>query len=173
MGSSSRLCIHADAHGLPFKSGFFDKVFSQDGDAWLHPTKRVLMGEIHRVTARNGLFVYQSYADSKAMPKAALTKTKALLRKCGFAQTAVVHTEDVEEMFEAAGFRVESIASLHEVYAADNARMLESLRKIEPRLLKSYPPNDVRALADLLEWEGDLFRNRWWTGVLAVARKIA
>jgi len=171
MGSPSRLCIHADAHALPFKNEFFDKIFSQDGDAWLHPTKGVLMGEIHRVTARHGLFVYQSYADSKAMPKAALTRTKALLRKCGFAHTAVVHIEDVEEMFAAAGFRVESVRSLHEVYAQDNIRMLENLQNDRSHLLKNHPARQVQSLAELIEWETRLFSEHWWTGVLLVARK--
>jgi hypothetical protein len=157
---------------MPFRTGFFEKVFSQDGDAWLSPMKHILMAEIYRVTAPNGLFAYQTYVDSRDMPKRALAKTKVLLRECGFRQTSVVHGEDVEEMFESAGFQVESKRSLHNVYSQDNLRMLENLRRKKLQLLKTYVPADVDALGRLLQWEQRLFSERWWTGVLILARKL-
>jgi cyclopropane fatty-acyl-phospholipid synthase-like methyltransferase len=169
--SPAALCIQGDIHKMPFKDNFFQKLFSQDGDAWLHPAKRSLMAEIYRVTAPNGMFVYQSYVDSRKMPKAVFLKTKALFKKCGFPHTAVVHIEDLTGMFETAGFRVESIRSLHNVYASDNQRMLNNLKSHWPKLRKKHLARHLKTLLHLLEWEQMLFSNRWWTGVLVIAKK--
>lgn len=57
--------VVADAHKMPFLTGYFTKVFSQDGDAWLEPNKAQLMSEIFRIMKPGGRFVYQSYVATK------------------------------------------------------------------------------------------------------------
>lgn len=164
-----RLLVRGDAFSMPFANDSFTKVVSQDGDAWLQPSKPVLMHEIFRIIAPRGVFFYQSYAASERMSATEKTRTEMVLKQYGFEYTELPCVERVRDMFKCAGFRVVSSQSLHRIYARDNRRMLHKFRRAEKRLRESFPSHQVNALAELLECEEVLFAKNLWTGVFITA----
>jgi len=156
---------------LPFADQSFTKLVSQDGDVWMFPQKESLMREIARVTACGGRFVWQNYAVTSALTKSAKKITSERLSNCGYDSTDLPRTEDLMQVFGEAGFRILELRSLHELYAADNRRMIKRFRGVKQELLQRFSQTSVEAVGKLLEWEEVLFSEKAWTGVLIIAQK--
>jgi SAM-dependent methyltransferase len=170
-GKSADLRVGDISEGLPFPDETFTKLFSQDGDAWMHPAKHVIMSEISRVTARGGRFIFQTYACSSAMPAHALIKTAKFLHGLGYVNVDVPQLEEIPKMFQLAGFRTESIVLLHQMYAQDNARMLKRFEENQGAMVNKFGRTAVENLGKWLEWEKKLFLEGWWSGILVTAKK--
>jgi SAM-dependent methyltransferase len=154
-----------------FPDEHFTKLFSQDGDAWMHPAKHIIMSEIFRVTANNGQFIFQSYVCSDSMPDSALIKTEKLLHDFGYIDADVPRLEEIHKMFQIAGFRIESLTPLHKLYSDDNLRILKCFEENRETKLGKFPKIEIENLENWLKWEKILFSEGWWSGVLVVARK--
>jgi len=149
----------------------FTKLFSQDGDAWMHPSKHIIMSEVFRVTAKGGLFIFQSYVCSKLMPDHALIKTEKFLHDFGYIDADVPRLEEIPKMFQIAGFRIESFIPLHKLYSEDNLRMLKHFEENRETKLKKFPKTEIEDLERWLKWGKTLFSEGWWSGILVVAKK--
>lgn len=152
--------VNADAHKLPFEDNSFDRIFSQDADAWMQGNPSAVLSEIARVLKPGGTFVFQNYMRSRAIPGRVLADTSAVLRASGYMRTDLLVKDDLLELFQAAGLLIKEIHDVHEEYSVDNARMLEAARSLTDHRCTLLP---------LLEWEKNLFLNEWWTGLILVA----
>ena len=130
--------VQADAHRLPFESNSFDRIFSQDADAWLQGDAISVLREVARVMKRDGIFVFQNYVQSREMPEDAIVKTESVLRSSGFAHTELLIREELDSLFRNASLDIKETRDLHDWYLADNIRMLKaasSLQRIQHSLL--------------------------------------
>ena len=155
----------ADARFLPFPNNSFDKIVSQDADAWMHTDKKSLMLEINRVLKVNGTFMWQSYATSEHSTK---DKTKKLLRGVGYDFNDLPAYTGIKKMFLDSGFSIVKFYSLHDIYSKDNISMLRKALKIK----KLTGDKSIDNYINLLQWEKKLFKDHLWTGVLITATKI-
>ncbi|HEV2691997.1 MAG TPA: methyltransferase domain-containing protein [Verrucomicrobiae bacterium] len=162
----------ADAYDLPFSKGKFSKIFSQDGDAWMNKNKKGLMSEISKVTAVNGIFAFQGYVRTASMSPEDLAKTNSLLEEIGYVNPDVPHIDAFKSLFEKAGFQVETMTSLHDVYLQDNLEMLKRFSENLQAMKRKFPENDIARIGRLLNLEKELFAKKAWTGVRIVARKV-
>jgi len=165
------VAVNADACALPFSDNSFTKAVSQDADAWLTLDKEKPTSEAFRVLRRNGLFVFQSYAQARKTDASTQRQTCQLLQSCGYRFTDVPTVYELEALFASAGFVIVELRLLHELYSVDNERMLDRMAMNGPLLRTRFPRPLVDAIHSLLEWERSLFEAHLWTGVLIIAKK--
>ena len=162
--NTKTLFMTADARFLPFPDASFDKVISQDADAWMHADKKSLMREINRVLRQNGLFVWQSYATERSIQG----QTRRVLKAVGYDFNNLPNCKELKKMFLNSGFSIVKSRSLHEIYSRDNILMLHKALAIK-KLTKDKSINNY---IQLLEHEKNLFKNKSWTGVLVIRKKL-
>ncbi len=168
--SSGLHLIPEDVRCMPFADEFFTKLISQDADVFLCPEKQPIMGEIFRVASPGALYIMQTYAATTKAPSEVIDLTSSHLRSLGYSHTALLIAEELPALIEGAGFSVERFSSVHDVYVRDNARMTQRLHQNWDCLHKQNE-RESELLLKLLEWERFLFREKYWTGVIILARK--
>ncbi len=162
--------IQTDINRLPFGADFFDKVFAQDPDVFLHPDKFEVMHEISRVICQKGKFVLQTYCTMPHLNERDKEKTDRMLRESGYPYTDVIGIEEVVDLIRKSGFDIQSFQDLYYIYASDNLRMIDNLERNWP-IIMEIDEQQGRNLRRLLEWERNLFLGRKWTGILLRAEK--
>ena len=156
--------VQADVKKMPFASRFFDKLFAQDPDVFLHPKKAETLREISRILKKRGIFVCQTYCATSNISEEEKRKTSNLLSSLGYPYTDVIGTEDIPDLFSSEGFQIEFIKEMHEIYLRDNIKMIENLEK-------NWLKIKDKKIRRLLYWEKYLFSKSAWTGILIFARK--
>jgi len=163
--------VQADVKDIPFPNNFFDKILAQDPDVFLYPQKNEIMKEISRVLKVGAIFVCQTYCATSYLTPGEEKRTSFLLKEMGYPYTAVMKMKNIFDMFTLAGFKIQFIEDIHDVYAQDNLLMIENLEKNWKKITK-INEQEKDKLKVLLEWEKYLFSKKAWTGVIIKAKKV-
>lgn len=164
--------VQANALKLPFAGAAFTKLLSQDADAWMLDKKRLAL-ELRRVAAPGALLIVQTYARSAKMPQYLIEETNRLLSRCGYTECEVPVLERMPAILESAGWKIESEATPHDLYARGNQQMIDRLEHRRRSIVSRYGRESVVDLGNLLRFEKKLFEERFWTGHLFIAGALA
>ncbi len=163
--------VQADVKNMPFSNNFFDKILAQDPDVFLYPQKNEIMKEISRVSKIGAIFVCQTYCATFYLTPGEEKRTSLLLKEMGYRYTGVLKKEEIFKMFTLAGFKIQFIEEIHDVYAQDNLLMIKNLEK-NWKKITGINKQERNKLKVLLEWEKYLFSKKAWTGVIIKAKKM-
>lgn len=164
------IAVKTDGFSIGFKDSYFDAVFSEDPDIFLHKDKQDAFNEVYRVCKKGSLFILQTYVQTRKIPLFHQKKIDKILLSLGYSHRNVCYEDEIVSNLQDSGFSIIEIIDLHRVYSSDNKLMIKKYLENENVIYEKFPKVN-RIIKKLLFHEKILFDNHYWEGLMVIAKK--